>query len=134
MKRFRRAHENYHQMLTTLEDQQSSVQYLRDEVRIYLDFKEQTERYIEIANVVSPPVLNPVDRAPSLDSSSQVGSIVYQRTSSVLVDHVQPSDSVSQVESRLSQEQSRTWRIEYRVSKSSQRSSLSVSVIGKRDR
>ena len=46
MERFYRAHEDYHQVLQTVEERQMSIMYLRDQVKLYQDFKERINRYI----------------------------------------------------------------------------------------
>ena len=47
MKRWRELiehmHEDYHQILQTVEERQMSIIYLRDQVKLYQDFKERIE-------------------------------------------------------------------------------------------
>ena len=38
MERFYRAHDDYHQILQTVEERQMSIIYLRDQVKLYQDF------------------------------------------------------------------------------------------------
>ena len=45
MENFHPAHDNYHRTLTTLEAQEESVNYLADQVKKYLDFKENIHRF-----------------------------------------------------------------------------------------
>ena len=57
MERFYRAHEDYHQILQTVEERQMSVIYLRDQVMLYQDFiiKDRISRYLEISRRVPTP-------------------------------------------------------------------------------
>ena len=55
MERFYRAHEDYHQILQTVEERQMSIIYLRDQVKLYQDFKDRISRYLEISRRVSTP-------------------------------------------------------------------------------
>ena len=55
MERFYRAHEDYHQVLQTVEERQMSIIYLRDQVKLYQDFKERINRYLEISRRVLTP-------------------------------------------------------------------------------
>ena len=55
MERFYRAHEDYHQVLQTVEERQMSIIYLRDQVKLYQDFKDRISRYLEISRRVLTP-------------------------------------------------------------------------------
>ena len=48
MKKFYRAHEDYHQILQTVEERQMSIIYLCDQVKLYQAFKERISRYLEM--------------------------------------------------------------------------------------
>ena len=101
MERFYRAHEDYHQILQTVEERQMSIIYLRDQVKLYQDFKDRISRYLEI----SRRVLTPTSRSGEhlTDTVSHVDPRVaeeLQVVGSQEEDHIQPHDSVSQVELR----------------------------------
>ena len=101
MKKFYRAHEDYHQILQTVEERQMSIIYLRDQVKLYQAFKERISRYLEI----SRRVLTPTARGGEhfTDTVSHVDPRVGEElrvVGSQEEDHIQPHDSVSQVELR----------------------------------
>ena len=48
MEKFYRAHEDYHQIVQTVEERQMSIIYLCDQVKLYQAFKERISRYLEI--------------------------------------------------------------------------------------
>ena len=103
MENFHRAHDNYHRTLTTLETQEESVNYLADQVKKYLDFKEKIHWFRQ--------------RSERIYSSANDG--------------VQPSDSISQAGSNP--RTSRTGSVAGRSKvSSSSRSSKTSSVFGER--
>ena len=103
MENFHRAHDNYHRTLTTLETQEESVNYLADQVKKYLDFKEKIHQFRQ--------------RSERIYSSANDG--------------VQPSDSISQAGSNP--RTSRTGSVAGRSKVScSSRSSKTSSVFGER--
>ena len=58
MERFYRAHEDYHhQILQTVEERQIPIINLRDQVKLYQDFKERISRYLEISRRVPTPTV-----------------------------------------------------------------------------
>ena len=141
MERFYRAHEDYHQVLQTVEERQMSIIYLRDQVKLYQDFKERINRYLEI----SRRVLTPTERGGEhlSDTVSRLDPRVgeeLQVVGSQVEDHIQPHDSVGQIELRPNAKQqprvlqSRSGSGTASVSRASQRSARSISVAGERIR
>ena len=55
MERFYQAHEDYHQILETVEERHMSIIYLRDQVKLYQDFKARISKYLEILRRVLTP-------------------------------------------------------------------------------
>ena len=101
IERVYRAHEDYHQILQTVEERQMSIIYLRDQVKLYQDFKERISRFLAI----SRRALTPTARGGEYftDSVSHVDPRVLEElqvVGSQEEDHIQPHDSVSQVELR----------------------------------
>ena len=141
MERFYRAHEDYHQILQTVEERQMSIIYLRDQVKRYQDFKVRITRYLEISRRVLTPTARSGEHLT--DTVSQVDPRVgeeLQVVGSQEEDHIQPHDSVSQVESRSNGKQrprasqSRSGSSTASVSRASQRSVRSISVADERIR
>ena len=141
MDRFYRAHEDYHQVLQTVEEHQMSIIYLRDQVKLYQDFKERINRYLEI----SRRVLTPTERGGEhlSDTVSRLDPRVgeeLQVVGSQVEDHIQPHDSVSQIELRPNSKkqphvlQSHSGSGTASVSRASQRSVRSISLAGERIR
>ena len=135
MERFYRAHEDYHQILQTVEERQMSNIYLRDQVKLYQDFKDRISRYLEISRRVLTPTARSGEHLT--DTVSQVDPRVaeeLQVVGSQEEDHIQPHDSVSQVESRSNGKQrprvsqSRFGSSTASVSRASQRSVRSIPV------
>ena len=73
MENFYSAHDDYHRTLTTLEAQEESVSYLTEQVKKYLDFKEKVHLFRQRCEILSRPAFESVQ--PS-DSISQIGSKV----------------------------------------------------------
>ena len=118
-----------------------SIIYLRDQVKLYQDFKERINRYLEI----SRRVLTPTKRGGEhlSDTVSRLDPRVgeeLQVVGSQVEDHIQPHDSVSQIELRPNGKQqphvlqSRSGSGTASVSRASQRSARSISVAGERIR
>ena len=75
MEKFYRAHDDYHRSLTTAEAQEESVSYFTEQVRRYLDFKERIHLFRRRCERTSLPAFDSVQ--PS-DSISQIGSKVRE--------------------------------------------------------
>lgn len=73
MENFYRAHDDYHRTLTTMEAQEESVSYLTEQVKKYLDFKEKVHLFRQRCERLSRSAFDSVQ--PS-DSISQIGSKV----------------------------------------------------------
>ena len=73
MENFYRAHDDYHRTLTTVEAQEESVSYLTEQVKKYLDFKEKVHLFRQRCERLSRSAFDSVQ--PS-DSISQIGSKV----------------------------------------------------------
>ena len=90
MERFYRAHEDYHQILQTVEECQMSIIYLRNQVKLYQDFKARIRKYLEILR----RVLTPTSRGGEhfMDTVSPVDPRVGEELKVVgsQEDHIQP--------------------------------------------
>ena len=73
MENLYRAHDDYHRTLTTMEAQEESVSYLTEKVKKYLDFKEKVHLFRQRCERLSRSAFDSVQ--PS-DSISQIGSKV----------------------------------------------------------
>ena len=135
MERFNRAHEDYHQILQTVEERQMSI------ISAYQDFKGRISRYLEISRRVSTPTARSGEHLT--DTVSHVDPRVaeeLQVVGSQEEDQIQPHDSVSQVELRSNGKQrprasqSRSGSGTASVSRASQRSVRPISVADERIR
>ena len=75
MENFYRAHDDYHRLLMNVEAQEESVSYLTEQVKKYLDFKERIGLFRQRCERISPPA---IDRLQPSDSISQIGSKVRE--------------------------------------------------------
>ena len=71
MENFHRAHDDYHRSLKNSEAQEESVSYFAEQVKKYLDFKESIGLFRQRCERISPPA---IDRVQPSDSISQIGS------------------------------------------------------------
>ena len=116
-----------------------SIIYLRDQVKLYQDFKDRISRYSEISRRVPTPTARSGEHLT--DTVSHVDPSVageLQVVGSQEEDHIQPRDSVSQVKLRSNGKQrprasqSRSGSGTASVSRASQRSVRSISVADER--
>ena len=75
MENFYRAHDDYHRLLMNVEAQEESVSYLTEQVKKYLDFKERIDLFRQRCERISPPA---IDSLQPSDSISQIGSKVRE--------------------------------------------------------
>ena len=71
MENFHSAHDIYHRSLKNSEAQEESVSYFAEQVKKYLDFKESIGLFRQRCERISPPA---IDRVQPSDSISQIGS------------------------------------------------------------
>ena len=76
MENFYRAHDDYHCLLLNVEAREESVSYLTEQVKKYLDFKERIDLFRHLrCERISPPA---IDSLQPSDSISQIGSKVRE--------------------------------------------------------
>ena len=75
MENFYRAHDDYHRLLTRVEAQEESVSYFTKQIKKYLDFKERIALFRQRCERISLPAF---DRVQPSDSISQIGSKVRE--------------------------------------------------------
>lgn len=75
MENFYRAHDDYHRLLTQAEAQEESVSYFTEQVKKYLDFKERIDLFRQRSERITLPAF---DRVQPSDSISQIGTKVRE--------------------------------------------------------
>ena len=85
MENFHRAHDDYHHSLRNSEAQEELVSYFAEQVKKYLDFKESIGLFRQRCERISSPA---IDRVQPSDSISQIGSKMREG-------HVHPSQTSS---------------------------------------